>query len=375
MIKVLIVQRRLTHYRVPFFEKLRNEMRERNLELILAYGDPTISELTKQDSADLSWAARLDTKYYFDGKICWQPFYNLAKSADIIVITHENKLIYNLLVQWFFKNKKVVLWGHGENLQRKKKDIRDDFKYITAKKADWWLAYTDMSVPLIKASKYPEDRITVLNNAVDTSIMDNYLVKINDIEKKQIRDMYGIHSNDVGIFVGSLYPDKKIDFLLKCAEIIKLKIPTFELIIIGNGPDKNVVENYSEKYDWIHYYGAVFGREKINLLSISRFILNPGLVGLGVLDSFLAKKPLITTDCGLHSPEIVYLENMINGIIVADDINIYAETICNLFSNNDLENQLIQGCNEASKKYTIENMVKNFCDGIELCISNDIYRH
>ena len=50
MCKVLVIQRRLTHYRVPFFVALLEEMKAQNLELILAYGEPSSSELKKNDS-------------------------------------------------------------------------------------------------------------------------------------------------------------------------------------------------------------------------------------------------------------------------------------------------------------------------------------
>lgn len=375
MKKVLVIQRRLTHYRVPFFNALKVEMLKNGMELVLAYGDPAMNEISKQDGADLSWATHLDTRYYFEDRICWQPFYGLSKDADVIVIAHENKLIFNLFIQWFFKDKKVILWGHGQNLQRDKPDIRDTFKRITACKADWWFGYTDYSIPLIKNNGYPEDRITILNNSIDTKSFSENLRNLKEIDVNSIRKKYGITANKkVGIFIGSLYSEKKIEFLLTAAVKIKGKIQDFELIIAGNGPDIEIVQKYTKKYSWIHYVGIIHDVEKALLLSISTLMLNPGLVGLGILDAFIAKKPMITTDCGLHSPEIAYLENNINGIMTKDSIEDYVDKVCYLLSSNELMEKLVEGCEKSANFYTVEKMAMNFCNGIKNCLSESTYR-
>lgn len=38
--KILVVQRRMTHYRIPFFNALRSECEKNDIELFLAYGEP-----------------------------------------------------------------------------------------------------------------------------------------------------------------------------------------------------------------------------------------------------------------------------------------------------------------------------------------------
>lgn len=368
--RILVVQRRLTHYRVPFFESLRGQMKAQNLELILAYGEPSLSELKKNDSGLIKWGHQLVTSYFFGEKICWQPFCKLAKDADVIVIAHENKLIFNLFVQWFFPTKKVILWGHGQNLQRKNPDIRDKFKKITACKADWWLGYTDYSLPLILNNGFPKEKITILNNSIDTKQLK---LQIQEIDKNFINEFiekYSINTSNIGVYIGSLYSEKRIDFLLEAALRIRNIIPNFELIIAGSGSDELLVENYANQYTWIHYVGAVKGKEKATLLKISKIMLNPGLVGLGILDAFVSETPIVTTDCNLHSPEISYLKNGYNGIMTSDSLDDYVEVICNLFKNTQIYNNLVNGCKESAKQYTVENMAKNFTYGVQECLNS-----
>lgn len=373
-IKVLLIQRRMTNYRVPFFEILKKTMALKGLELIVAYGDPTIEESKKNDSGSLEWGIKLKTKYMLDGKVCWQPFNHLVKDVDVIVITHENKLLYNLIPQWFLNNKRVILWGHGENLQKESPDWRDSFKRVTAKKADWWLGYTDMSVPLIKKSGFPENRITVLNNTIDTKDFQNNINSVDIGEIYRIRNKYGLIGNNIGIFIGSLYEEKRLDFLIESSLLIREKITDFELIIAGNGKLRNFIEQQAEVYPWIHYVGSVQGVEKATLLSLSKVMLNPGLVGLGILDSFLSATPMITTDCGLHSPEVVYLDNFKNGIMATNTVEDFCQAVLDLISDEQLLKHLQKECVLSGQKYTLINMAENFTSGILQAVNQPLYR-
>lgn len=372
--RVLLVQRRMTHYRISFFEILKKTMALYDIELIVAYGNPTITEAEKKDSGNLSWGTHLKTHYFFNGKICWQPFSHLVKNVDAVIITHENKLIFNLIPQWFWKNKKVILWGHGENLQKESPDWRDAFKRVTANKADWWLAYTDMSVPLIKKSGFPVERITVLNNTIDTKEFQNHLSSVSKNKILELRSQYDITGDNIGIFIGSLYEEKRIDFLIDSALKIRKKLPDFELIIAGDGKLREFVEKQSFLYPWIHYVGAIKGIDKATLLSISKIMLNPGLVGLGILDSFLSHTPMITTDCGLHSPEVVYLSHMNNGIMTKNDLEEYSETIIEVLLDSSLLDKLCEGCKAAGAQYTLDNMAINFTNGVLAALDHSFYR-
>jgi glycosyltransferase involved in cell wall biosynthesis len=89
----------------------------------------------------------------------------------------------------------------------------------------------------------------------------------------------------------------------------------------------------------------------------------PRLVGLGILDSFAMETPIVATSNPFHGAEFDYLENGINGIITADNINDYSATIIDILKN-DKHLKLIPGCRSSAEKYTVENMVENFKNGI-----------
>jgi glycosyltransferase involved in cell wall biosynthesis len=93
------------------------------------------------------------------------------------------------------------------------------------------------------------------------------------------------------------------------------------------------------------------------------------MVGLGILDAFVAGIPIITTDCKIHSPEISYLSHNENGLISSNTLSDYADTVVKVFDNEVLLARLSKGALESKNLYSIELMTENFCGGILRCLN------
>ncbi len=372
--RVLVVQRRLTHYRVPFFELLRCDLRDAGLELCLAHGEPTAQEATKRDSGELSWAVRLPTRYFLDGRICWQPFGHLARDAAVTVITAENKMLCNLGEQFLARNRRVLLWGHGANLQGNRESLRERFKARVALRADWWLAYTDMSRDLVRALGFPSDRITVLQNAVDTAELSAQFQAVTPQAQQRLRVELGLTEGPVGLYVGSLYTEKRIEFLLEAARALRQRVPGFQLLIIGGGPQQHLVDAAAQGTPWIKVLGIRKGADKALAASLADVMLNPGLVGLNILDSFVGGTPMITTDCGLHSPEIAYLASGRNGVMTADSLDAFVQASAALLQDRCAREAMRAACLADGARYTIEQMSRHFTQGVVAALAAPIRR-
>ena len=76
----------------------------------------------------------------------------------------------------------------------------------------------------------------------------------------------------------------------------------------------------------------------------------PGLVGLAVVDSFAAGCPLVTVDLDLHSPEIEYLRDGVNGVCLPGGTGpaAYAEAVADLLDDPARLEVLREGCREAA---------------------------
>jgi glycosyltransferase involved in cell wall biosynthesis len=73
---------------------------------------------------------------------------------------------------------------------------------------------------------------------------------------------------------------------------------------------------------------------------------------------------MLTTDCGIHSPEISYLEDGVNGLMTANDLQIYVDACVRLLQDPVELDRLRAGCAASAREYTVENMAQRFADGI-----------
>lgn len=368
--KVLIVERQLLEYRLAFYEDLRHVLTTEGIELQLLIGDGTPDEAKKKNEIHIDWAIRIPTHYLFGTSLCWQPFGQYAKDADLVIVMHENKILYNLWLMSFGRPKRLAFWGHGCNMQSGHPNgLKERFKRWTINKVDWWFAYTKSSASVVAKAGFPSRRTTVVENAVDTKTLARLCGEISPDDCQKKREELALGSGPIALYLGSLYREKRLDFLLDAAFKIRQRIPDFQLLVAGAGPEQEQIELAARHYPWIHYLGPVKAREKAVALVLADVILNPGLVGLGILDSFASGTPMFTTDCGLHSPEISYLTSGKNGVMTSDDVDVYADTVGKTLGQPDTLSSLSKGARMSAPHYTISNMVDLTRNGIRSCLA------
>ena len=364
---VVIIQRRLCDYRELLFEQLKILLSQDGIELRLLYGDPTVQEQTKRDTIDVAWGEKLVTRYLWGNRICWQPFFKNVRGADLVIATQENKLICNLWPLFGWRKYKFAFWGHGKNMQvlpTLRGKLKESMKFLTTNRVDWWFVYTGISQQLVSGLGFSKEKITNLENSVDTLGLKNLCESVTSAEIEAIKRDLNLGSGPVGLYVGSLYKDKRLEFLLNAGQLISQKIPDFRLIVIGAGPQRALIKNAQIEYPWLRYVGRQTERNKAQYLKMASVLLNPGMVGLGILDAFAAGIPIVTTDCGLHSPEIDYLRHGENGFMTLNTLEDYVQTVERILTDSALAAHLQAGCLEAANHYTVENMAENFRAGI-----------
>ena len=367
MKKVLIIQKSLVQYRQEFFELLRKALEEEDVELNLIYGKQKNEEGLKNDEVDLEWSKYIPNKTIKLGHInlLWQPCIHALKHQDLVIVESANRLILNhlLIINRRFSSFKLGFWGHGRNMQDAPKSWGNRLKYLLVKHCDWWFAYTAGVKNSLADLGYPEQQITAVQNAINTNLLVEQYAQISAVEAAELKAELGIVGNQVGIFCGGMYPEKRIEFLLACCMKIKEEIPGFHMIFIGSGIDAPKVIAAAEQFEWIHYVGPKFGKDRVKYFKISALFLMPGLVGLGVLDSFALETPMVTTQYKFHSPEIEYLEQGKNGLMVDNTVAEYTHAVVDLLRSERYK-LMWEYCKHSAEKYTVENMVENFKTGI-----------
>lgn len=372
MRRVLIVQRVLPHYRVPFFNQLRQRLAFEDVELKLVVGQPTKVGASKRDEASLDWASKVTNVHLRVGRekqVVWQPILREARHADLVIVEQASRLLVNylLLAQRPFGGPRVAFWGHGENLDRSSASrLGEAVKRRLAPRADWWFCYTQgTSRLLVKAGISPE-RMTVVQNATDVTAIQALLAKVSESDRRLLRTSFGIGDGPVALSLGSIYPSKRPHYLIKAADHLHQSRPDFHLIVIGDGPDRPLVDAASGTRPWLHPVGMLNGKSMVEHASLASLLLNPGLVGLAVVDAFALRLPTVTCDLELHSPEIEYLSDGINGCILPRDASPgeFAAAVERIWRDDQLLKRLRAGAVESAKQYSIESMVENFARGV-----------
>jgi glycosyltransferase involved in cell wall biosynthesis len=372
--RVTVLQHRLLHYRVGLFEALRAECERRGIELRLVHGQPSPREMLKRDTGTVAWADRVANRWVsvLGRDLLWQPFPRALRDSDLVIIMQENRILsnYRFLLARALTGARIAYWGHGRNFQSDAPSgARERWKRFWLAKVDWWFAYTELTKRILVEQGFPADRITCLNNAIDN---DRFLVDLaatSDASLAAVASECGLAPNaPLGLYCGSLYPDKRLDLLADAAERIHAAIPAFRLVVIGDGPSRPMLEARLAGCEWARCVGAKRGLEKAAYFRRATAILSPGAVGLHVLDAFCAGLPMFTTANARHGPEIAYLEHGRNGFVLADEAAAYADAVIAILRDPARHAAVAAAARASAREYTLDGMVRNFARGIEECL-------
>lgn len=369
--RVVVIQTTLRQYRVPFYRLLRVRLLERGVDLVVGYGEPERKEQSKGDAVTLDWAVRIPTRYVRVGSrllVVQSPGRLLDDSALVIVEqASRNLLNYVLFAQNALGRRRLAFWGHGRNLQHYTASRLGEYvKRKMTSRVHWWFAYNELSARIVRDVGFPSSRITVVNNAIDTHALVEQRKALTEDDVRRVRDELGIRGDSLCVFVGSLYPEKRLPFLVAACDLVKARVPGFELVVIGGGPALPWLREAAARRPWLHAVGPKFDEHKALYAADARLVLMPGGVGLGILDAFAIRAPLVTTDVAAHGPEIGYLESGVNGVLVPghEDPDTYARVISDLLQNEQARARLLEGCATAAERYTVDNMASRFAEGI-----------
>ncbi|WP_206543000.1 glycosyltransferase family 4 protein [Microbacterium testaceum] len=340
---------------------------ERGIQVILAAGRPNEAQAARSDHAFLAGQRFVDQREFslIGKRLVVRKVKTVTADADFVVIEQARRnLDAYLLLARKRRSTPVALWGHGRDYTHDAGWVDDGIRKLLTKRADWFFAYTDGGCQAVTSEGFPRERVTVLNNAVDTSELRRGIERLSKIEIDQFMFEHGLHG-PTALYLGGLDESKRIKFLLQSAVEIRARVPDFHLLVAGAGAEVEEVNRFVARHDWCSYLGPIRGQAKYLALAAAKVLTIPGRVGLVAVDSFAAGVPIITTSWPWHAPEFDYLKPGVNALVADNSLEGFVRTTVQALTDAVLLEGLANEASLSASVYSVENMAVRYIDGLE----------
>ena len=370
--RVVIFAPWMPEYRVKFYENLVELGRQSNVDyIILSSPPPKFASGRNDNVTNLNFVKYIKALNFEIGSrsVEIQNFCYAFMKADFFVLEHSIRslMMYFVLI---FRRRKLIFWGHSRTYTKKKSFIEERFKLLIARRAKLYLVYTEEGKNFLILNGLDPSRVQVVQNSTDIHRFDVPEHSLNSPTSEALLSRIEF-TPPTCIFLGSLVDEKRLDILIACAHEIKKSVSDFSLLIFGDGPLRNFV--ISEQTSWIRYGGRATSDILKACSQNSKLILNPGLTGLVAVDSFALGLPLVTTMWKFHAPEFYYLENNVNSVITDPTIESYSNAVIQILQNPEDLSRLRQQCLVEAKSFGVENMARNFHNGVTRTLSENTW--
>jgi glycosyltransferase involved in cell wall biosynthesis len=228
--------------------------------------------------------------------------------------------------------------------------------------------YTERGATAAKRAGAPPERITVLNNTIDSQPVLDAAARLDRAESERHLGLPQFCPGPVGAFIGGLDESKRIDFLLAAADLIRGAVPTFCLVVAGDGVQRQTVEAAAASRSWLRYVGTIDVAGKGAMANVADLLLNPGRVGLIGIDSLAMAVPIVTTDWPLHAPEVDYLEDGRTAVFTGDTVEDFASAVVSLLRDDTLRYRMADACRAERSRFSIDAMAQRFVDGVSTAL-------
>lgn len=370
--KLLILQPYVPEYRVAFFRDLRSALRDEGFELVLAAGRAQGHLAQRGDDRTESTADVLlnSRSVGVGGKTLRvrdvrsvlhqvQPDLVIAEQAN------KNTDVYSLLMHQLMKGTpRLGLWGQGRAFSTPQGRMNSLLKQWITRRSDWFFAYTQEGADYIVRHGFPPNRVTVLNNTVDTEQLRRELDNVSDAQVEDFRQRHSLIAGKTALFLGGVDTTKGIEFLLAAAEEAAKQVPGFRLVIAGSGSSSDLVQRRQQGGAPIVFVGRLEGNAKAVALRTADVMMVPEWVGLVAVDSLVAGCPVVTTHHASHSPEFSYLIDQSNSFLFAHQEEAYADGLVRVMRDSELLLNVAQQASRDSWSYSLAGMVESFSQGV-----------
>ena len=191
---------------------------------------------------------------------------------------------------------------------------------------------------------------------------------ISNQQKSLWRNEYGIADSDkVFLFVGKLIRNRQIERMLRIVSIVHDSHPDIKLLIIGDGPQKQIVDNMSEKKTWIINIPRVPYEELYQFYAMADAYLYVGAepYSLAVVEAVIADLPVVASDTVGAAYD--YVLDGVNGYVNKSDDE-FVSAICAILLSK-IDKEKLRKCNDRlMEKHCVQTVYDNLNKMMNLII-------
>ena len=339
MKNILIYQEIIPHYRRPIFEELGKRVN------LTVFYTQNLYDSGRNFQAVKFRGIKIPKFGYLPGI----DFVRATRHADVLIAPCSSGHKYINYIKLFAPKIKLIRWGIGV---RAGYNIRYDSplgaeKLLdVVKKSDAALFYSD----------YPKLKYEKMGVSQEKLFVANNTVVVNPIDEQATREKL--------LFVGSLYPQKRVDLLLEAyAAAYKKSRNIPDLIIVGDGSERKKLESLATTLHIMNKVAFVGQIEKeaelVPLFSSALACISPDQAGLSVLKAMGYGVPFVTLKTAITGGEIFNIKNGVNGVLL-DSIDELTDVILDV--EKDRNKYLTYG-NNAYAFYHTNRLPSAMVDG------------
>lgn len=370
--RLIIIQEIIPHYRLPFL-KMVAEVESIDLTVVSSIlGSEDGFSIPDTSYVGFKWIQLpLVKKNILNINIIWlcKLFQIVADVRPDIIITSGNKrIIQNHILQLlrFIKGFRLLYLQHAKTYSSNSKIFlyfeKLYFRCYTLLLSDGFVLYTKWEKLKMIQEGFPENKLSYLNNTIDAEQIKKN-VKLQSAERvNRILAKYDIARCQSIIFIGRLTNAKNPSEIFQYCELIKEQYKGIQVIFISDKP-----KEYDNSLSQYIFTGLIYDEEIISaIMTQCRFVFIPFGAGLSIIHAFAYGKPVVVVDSPNHCPEIMYVRNDINGVILkGKDTFDNVMGLKKIMVDDYYYNMLCDNALKTVDEYSIKQMVKN----LTMCLS------
>ncbi|MFV3131428.1 glycosyltransferase [Niveispirillum sp. KHB5.9] len=253
--------------------------------------------------------------------------------------------------------------------------LRGLMRRALARGADALLPYGEQGAAACRAIGIDPARLFITGNSVDIDHIRAMRAGLSATAVRAARQEQGLGDDPVFLFIGRLYPSKRVDMVIDAVRDLRRAGRPCRLLIVGDGVDMARLKAAAGDDPGIRFTGAIFDEAALlPLFALATAVVVPGSIGLITAHAFAHDVPVVSCrDTDGHGPEFAYLADGINALLAEAGVaGSLTAALDRLLTDADLRTRLRAGARRTADGLGIDRPVRATLDAIRAALGDAI---